>query len=70
MAKKEIVSIEKTVRFFRQEMGIRLTDEEARVTTERIGGLFELLDKWNKEHILPPCAAYWLIDREKDLRCR
>lgn len=53
MAKKEKVSIEKTKCFFKHAMGIKLTSEEARVATERIVGLFELLDKWNKEHLLP-----------------
>ena len=70
MAKKEKVSIEKTKCFFKHALDIKLTNEEARVATERIVGLFELLDKWNKEHLLPPCVAYWLIDREMDFHCK
>ncbi len=70
MAKKKTVSTKQTKHFFKNVWEIELTEEEARVATERIVELFQLLDKWNKEHSLPPCAAYWLIDREGEFSCK
>ena len=54
MAKKKTVSTKQTKHFFKNVWEIELTEEEARVATERIVELFQLLDKWNKEHSLPP----------------
>lgn len=70
MPAKKTVSVKQTKHFFKNALDIKLTSEEARVATERIVELFQLLDKWNKEHLLPPCTAYWLIDREMDFHCR
>ncbi|MCK5841537.1 MAG: hypothetical protein KAH31_05185 [Candidatus Sabulitectum sp.] len=70
MATKELVSITKTKNFFKHALDIKLTSEEARVATDRIVELFQLLDKWDKEHLLPPCIAYWLLDREMDFHCK
>lgn len=63
------IKLDQTKEFFAEYFGIELSDEEARDTAERISELYLLLDKWDKERKLPPCALFWITDREDELRC-
>ena len=67
--KMEKIPYEKTAYFYRNILGVFITDAEAKVASERIAELFVLLDKWNKKRSLPPCAANWLLGDEDDYRC-
>jgi|GEM_PF-5131215 len=69
-AKVEKIPAEKTAYFYRNILGVFITNEEAEAASERIAELFFLLDKWGKKRSLPPCAAYWLLDDEDKYKCK
>ena len=69
MPAKKTATVKQTKHFFKNVLEIEITEEEARVATERLVELFQLLDKWNKDYWLPPCAAFWFVDRRIDINC-